>query len=217
VTTRVVAVVPVKALATAKSRLAARLSPAERAEIVLRLLDRVITAAREASSIHRCLVVSTDPAVLTRADARGAEALQEPATGSPMGHNQALELARVVVGQRWNPDALLVLAGDLPLLIAADVDALVSLGARPESVVLAPDRNGTGTNALLLHPPDSLAFRFGPNSFAAHSRAAAARGLHLRVYRGRGTAYDVDRPEDLDALDEPSPLAEAAAEPPWRR
>jgi 2-phospho-L-lactate guanylyltransferase len=217
VTTGVVVVVPVKALAAAKSRLAVRFSPDERAQIVLRLFDHVMTATREAGSIDRCLVVSADPAVLARAMACAAEVLEEPTTSSSSSHNDALELGRAVVGQRWNPAALLVLAGDLPLLTAADLDAMVALGVEPGTIVLAPDRSGMGTNAMLMRPPDALAFHFGLNSFAAHTREAAARGLRLHVYRGRGTAHDVDLPEDLDALDELAWRSEAAEERPRLR
>ncbi len=228
----VVAVVPVKPLSTAKGRLATALGPAERAELVLRCLDRVLAAVGASPAVERCLVVSSDPTIGARASAAGAAWLDEANRGDRVGgvrrrvatwgaedadvslaprpeergedlatpHNRALEWARVEAVRRWHPEALLVLAGDLPLLTAADVEAMIALGAEPRTVVLAPDRHGSGTNALLLRPPDALPFRFGPNSFALHAEEAAARSLVVRTYRGRGTAVDVDDPDDLVVL-----------------
>ncbi len=115
------------------------------------------------------------------------------------GQNGALEHARAMARQ-WHPRAMLVLSGDLPLLSAQDLEEMGRLGAREGSIVLAPDRHGVGTNALLLHPPDLIPFRFGPGSFHLHRREAEARHLRVQVYRGRGTAVDLDLPEDLDLV-----------------
>jgi 2-phospho-L-lactate guanylyltransferase len=66
--------------------------------------------------------------------------------------------------------------------------------------VLAPDRGGTGTNALLLAPPDCLPFAFGVGSRARHEELARAGGVMLATYAAPGTAFDVDRPADLEEL-----------------
>jgi hypothetical protein len=55
------------------------------------------------------------------------------------------------------------------------------------------DRPGTGTNALLLRPPDALPFSFGVGSLALH-RTATARVLLPRWYDAPGTALDLDTP-----------------------
>ena len=89
---------------------------------------------------------------------------------------------------------------DLPLVTTADLEEIGRLGLADGSVVLAPDRHGIGTNALYLRPPDLLPFRFGADSFRLHAQAAEARGLQTRVYRGLGTAYDLDLPEDVDLI-----------------
>ncbi len=193
-----VAVIPVKDLGTAKSRLADRLSSTERADLVLGLLDRVLAAVSGSTLVDRWVVVSPDPVVRARAVARGAVAIEDGREGN--GQNAALEHARSVA-RRWRPAALLVLSGDLPLVTAKDVDEIGRLGIAEGSVVLAPDRHGIGTNALCLRPPDLLPFRFGADSFRLHAAEAAARGLRVSVYRGLGTAYDLDRPDDVDLIE----------------
>ncbi|MGH2459363.1 MAG: 2-phospho-L-lactate guanylyltransferase [Chloroflexota bacterium] len=192
-----VAITPVKDLGAAKSRLADCLSSVDRAELVLRLLDRVLAVVRASTVVQYHVVVSPDPIVRARAAAAGAVAIADPAEGS--GQNVALEHARSVTG-RWRPGALLVLSGDLPLVTASDLEEICCLGLAEGSVVLAPDRHGIGTNVLYLRPPDLLPFRFGVDSFQRHAGDAAARGLRTLVYRGPGTAYDLDRPDDLDLI-----------------
>jgi len=81
------------------------------------------------------------------------------------------------------------------------VAALLALAERPPVAVLAPDRHGTGTNALLLRPPAALPFAFGVGSLARHRAVARARGLLSRSYDAPGTALDLDTPADLAELD----------------
>ena len=189
-----VALVPVQRLETAKSRLAGRLCPAARRELVLALLERVLGALAGAERVDAVLVVSPDPAVLAFAAASGALPLAQPGSGL----NAALKLGRSEALRR-GADRLLIVLGDLPLLTPAEVDALL---AHPEAVVLAPDRHERGTNLLALRPPAALPPAFGPESLRAHRLAAQQRGLPLQEYRSRATALDLDTPEDLALLGE---------------
>jgi 2-phospho-L-lactate guanylyltransferase len=190
-------VIPIKGLEGAKSRLGDRLLSAERSALVLQVLDHVLTVVRASDVAERCVVVSSDPVVRARVDDSRAIAMDEAVPGA--GQNAALEHARAAM-RRWNPSALLVLSGDLPLLAPRDVLEMGRLGAEQGTVVLGPDRHGIGTNALLLHPPELIPFRFGPDSYHEHTREALARGLRIEVYRGRGIAFDLDLPEDLDLI-----------------
>ena len=67
----------------------------------------------------------------------------------------------------------------------------------PPAAVLAPDHTGSGTNALLLAPPDALPFLFGPDSFARHSQPREARHLPYAIAHAPGIAGDVDTPDDV--------------------
>jgi 2-phospho-L-lactate guanylyltransferase len=67
-------------------------------------------------------------------------------------------------------------------------------------VVIVPDRHGTGTNALLLAPPDAIAPSFGPGSRERHEQAAGASGARWRVVEPRSLVLDVDTADDLAVL-----------------
>ena len=66
--------------------------------------------------------------------------------------------------------------------------------------MIVADRHGTGTNALVLSPPDAIEPAFGPDSFARHVAAAEAAQVPHRVEEVPGLALDVDTPGDLAEL-----------------
>jgi 2-phospho-L-lactate guanylyltransferase len=193
----IVALVPVRSLSGAKSRLGEPLDAEERADLVRALLRRTVHAARAATRLAGVLVVSMDDALLQEARAMGAASLLQGAEGL----NEGLEEARLAV--RAGTSAVLVLPVDLPDVSASAIDALAEAAemARRDAqecpvVVLVPDHHGTGTNALLLAPPDAIPFRFGENSRAAHQAAALAAGASYVEVDGV-LGFDLDTPEDL--------------------
>ena len=67
-------------------------------------------------------------------------------------------------------------------------------------MLVVPDRHGTGTNALVLDPPDAIEPSFGPDSCQRHQRLAGASGVHCEVVEVPSLALDVDTPDDLAAI-----------------
>ena len=65
---------------------------------------------------------------------------------------------------------------------------------------MVPDRHGTGTNALILTPPEVIVPSFGPGSHERHVRAAQAAGAQLSVDEVPSLVLDVDTADDLEAL-----------------
>jgi 2-phospho-L-lactate guanylyltransferase len=92
---------------------------------------------------------------------------------------------------------MLTVPGDVPLMTAADVEAIVVPPQPPVPVVLVPNRDDLGTNAIVLSPPDCLPLRFGYDSFQRHLRLAAEHHLAVEVRRLPRVALDIDEPEDL--------------------
>jgi 2-phospho-L-lactate guanylyltransferase len=199
--TRLVAIIPIRSLESAKSRLGGPLDAEERQDLVADLLDRTLRAAGAVDSIESVVVVSPDPAVLRAASAAGATPVGQSGTGL----NEGLRAAG-----RWatadGATALLVMPGDLPAISAATIRAIVEAAAdhaepgRP-LVALVTDRHGRGTNALLMSPPDAIPFAFGPDSRTAHLGAARLAGAVV-VEIESPLALDLDLPEDLVLAEE---------------
>ena len=187
------AIVPVKALDQAKSRLSAVLTQALRLNLSREMLAHTIQVLSEVPQVERTMVVSADPEVLALAKQMGAQVLGEWGAPSLNGAlKQAVELA-----ERSGVTAVLVLPADLPLIQGSDVQALIDAENDPPAVVIAPDRKREGTNALLLAPPGTLEFAFGPDSFGRHRRRAADSGARIEIVDLPTLGLDLDTPEDL--------------------
>ena len=183
-------IVPHRGLAAAKTRLAPVLDDDEREALAARLLNRVVGVAREACPD----VVVITPSAALEPLVVAARARLVVQTG--MGLNAGLDQARAEAladGVRL----LLVLHGDLPNLVPADVVELLDAVAPGRGVAIAPDRAGTGTNGLALRPPDVIAFGFGPGSLAVHRAEAERAGLTPAIVERPGLAFDLDTPADL--------------------
>jgi 2-phospho-L-lactate/phosphoenolpyruvate guanylyltransferase len=191
-----VAIIPVKALPLAKSRIGALLSGPERRALVLAMLGDVLTAIGAARSIDHVGVISADSTVLALATARGAQALPDYADDL----NAALTQAAAHFAAR-GAVAVLALPADIPLVQSREIDDLIAARTTPRGMVIAPSRDG-GTNALLVWPPLALPFLFGVGSQARHLAAAHERHLEVREFRTPGMELDVDHPDDLLLLAE---------------
>src|SRR5262249_9161913 len=128
-------------------------------------------------------------------------AVPEHAAG---GLNEALR-AVVIDALASGAGGVLIIASDLPLLEPGDVRSLIRV-AEKSDVVIAPDRHGTGTNAMLLRPPDVIAPAFGVGSCQRHSVAAREAGIEPQVVRTTGLGFDLDVPSDYDDLRRLAPL-----------
>lgn len=189
-------IVPVKPFAEAKSRLAQILTPDERADLMRRLLKGVLHAVQTSGLFAGMLVVSRDAEVREVAEAYGARPV--PEHGNDL--NSALEEARRLLPPE--ADALLVLPADLPDVSAGGlIDFVQHTGLRADRplVAIAPSVTG-GTNALLLNPPNVIAFAFGVEdgveSSDRHARLAIEQGARLVTIHSRALAFDVDLPAD---------------------
>lgn len=195
---KTVAIVPINALALAKSRLAAVLSPDERRQLVFWMADRVLRAVRDSGMVDAIAVVSPDVDALMWAGERGAVPILQRGGRLNAGLFQA---------RRWALESgaarLLVLLADLPLLTPDELRAFVALTESAEqetALALAPDRQRVGTNAMLLRPPDVIPFAFGRASFVRHQELAASAGIVPRVLTSPGLAFDTDQPDDVETL-----------------
>lgn len=190
------AIVPVKPLRRGKSRLSEIMTEDERAALSRRMLVSTVEILKQVRGIDHILVVSRDPEALAAARAAGARTLLE--NGRP-ALNIGLTRA-AMVASAYRAKGVLVVPADLPLLKASDVASMVLRGRDGPVVVIAPDRRSEGTNALLLSPPDVIAFDYGPGSFQRHCERARITGARLEVFEAESLALDLDLPEDLELV-----------------
>jgi 2-phospho-L-lactate guanylyltransferase len=183
-----------KGLSQAKTRLANILSPEERALLALDTLSHVLDTLLSSREIDAIAVISPQP-----------DELRLPSRVTPIvqvreGLNNSLEQGREWALRR-SAQALMVLFSDLPLLSSTDISRIAAMGRKEGTVVLAPDRHGSGTNAVLSHPVGLARFAFGTGSFNIHRIAAMHAGADIEIYRSPGTSLDIDTLDDLDYLD----------------
>lgn len=191
-----IAVVPVKQFARAKQRLSDDGFRVSRRALVESMVTDVLQALKRAETIELVIVVTQDHDVERLALAWDAEVVHDPDEDS---HSAAAMLG-VAEARRRGAKSVLLVAGDCPMLNPAEVDALVSRREGLDGVIVVPDRHGTGTNALMLTPPDAIAPAFGPGSCERHAALASAAGVPVEVDPLPSLAIDVDTREDLDVL-----------------
>lgn len=187
------AIVPVKRLAAAKSRLARVLGRAGAETLALAMLADVLAALRGVAALEVVAVVTPDAVVGEAAERAGARAL----VGPDPGLNESIDRAAHELGPA--ADTTLVVLGDVAGARSEDLAALLAaLGPAP-AAALAPARDG-GTTALARRPHGAIASRFGPDSARAHREAARAAGVRLVERRLPSLAIDLDDEAALRAF-----------------
>ncbi|MBM4421619.1 MAG: 2-phospho-L-lactate guanylyltransferase, partial [Chloroflexi bacterium] len=103
--------------------------------------------------------------------------------------------------ERRGARTAIVVAGDLPLVSAADLTAAAgALGGAERGAVVCVDRGGAGTNALVLRPPRVIGPAFGSGSAERHLAEARSAGAEAVRWASPAIAFDVDTPADLEDL-----------------
>jgi 2-phospho-L-lactate guanylyltransferase len=187
------AIIPVKPLHRAKSRLARALKAHTRAALVRSIFSRTLDVIAQVERIDGVIVVSRDLTILELARQRNAIALAESESGLNSAITQAAQWA-----VKHHARAVIVIPVDLPLITSADLDAVINRVGEERCIVIAPDRHEDGTNVLLVSPPDAIPFAYGAASFNVHRAQAIERGISVHEYRSPTTAFDLDVPDDLE-------------------
>jgi len=186
------ALIPVKSLSTAKSRLASSFTQQQRERLVLDMLHHVLCVLLDGELFEKVLVVSSDKQVLEKAYLWGAQAVVE----EYHGHNQALHAA-ALREKSEGVTTLLTISADLPLLTTQEIRCFYEKSLQHD-VVLAPSRDGTGTNAIMVHPPLAVPYVFGPGSLQSYIEVAMQKHLSFSKFHSIGLALDIDTIDDLD-------------------
>ncbi|MGC2373922.1 MAG: NTP transferase domain-containing protein, partial [Solirubrobacteraceae bacterium] len=220
---RTAAILPVKRFPLAKQRLGESVADSLRADLARAMVGDVLSALRECSAIDATIVVTCEPTVAAAARHIGAIVVEDAAEE---GQSAAASLGLARALQEGFERALCV-PGDCPTLdpdelaelleagmtggnggaradvgAHADVSPTRARGTAKSEVAIVPDRHGSGTNGLLLVPPDAVYPSFGPDSRARHEQLARDAGVACRVEQPPSLLLDVDTGEDLAVLRE---------------
>jgi 2-phospho-L-lactate/phosphoenolpyruvate guanylyltransferase len=180
-------VIPIRAFALGKARLADELELAERADLGRRLADRVVSAAASYDTV----VVSSDIAVRAWGAARGLTVIDDP------GSLDAAAAAGCAALRARGSVRGVIAHADLPR--ARTFTGVARDASRP-IVALVPCHRDDGTPVLSVPLHVDFRFAYGPDSFRRHLAIAHELGLGVRVVRDADLAFDVDTPDDLAML-----------------
>ena len=180
-------VVPVRAFALGKARLAERLAPGERADLARRFAGRVVAAAGELPVV----VVTSAPEVEAWATELGVATIADPGS-----LDAAADDGRVYLAERGCIRAVVAHA-DLPF--ARTLEPVTGDADEPVAA-LVPCHREDGTPVLSVPIGVPFRFAYGPGSFRRHVAEAERLGLEVRVVRDPDLAFDVDVPDDLEQL-----------------
>jgi 2-phospho-L-lactate/phosphoenolpyruvate guanylyltransferase len=192
---RTAAILPVKHFAQAKRRLGESVAGELRDDLARAMVGDVLVALGETASIERTIVVTCEDSVSAAARELGALTVADTAEASQSAA-VALGVARALAD---GFERVLCIPGDCPALDPAELDSLLDTSDARE-VVIVPDRHGTGTNGLLLTPPDAIPPSFGPGSCERHQTLAREAGVSHRLERPASLLLDIDTGADLAVL-----------------
>jgi len=176
--------VPLKALPSAKSRLAASLPPHQHVDLVEAIRADTIAAILAATAVARVIIVADQASDF--GDLGATTVIQrEP------GLNAGLAEAAALAAEQWPDSGIASLVGDLPALRPEQLDAALHAAAgNPRSFV--PDASGLGTTLLAARPGVALNPSYGAGSAARHAE------FSVELPAEAGLRADVDTAEDLD-------------------
>jgi 2-phospho-L-lactate/phosphoenolpyruvate guanylyltransferase len=220
---RTAAVLPVKSFSRAKQRLGASVEDHLRLELARAMVADVLAALERTQAIERTIVVTREREAALAAHELGAIVLDDVAES---GQSEAAALG-VAYAASQGFERVLCVPGDCPALDPEELESLLTAGdvtGSTPAVVIVPDRHGTGTNGLLLSPPEVIAPSFGAGSCERHRQLALARGVTARIERPQSLLLDIDTGADLAelrirlaALDAPAPRTRAVLDGQSRR
>lgn len=192
------ALIPLKDLVEAKSRLSGVLNPAERRALAQAMVEDVLSVLAGHPEISTLTLVSDDPGANMLAAKYGMRHWRESSLGCRGLNPVIAHCCDLLFLESDQP--IIVLHGDLPCLDAGDITAVLDELGQSNGLVVGCDRHQTGTNLLAFGPRSRIDFSFGVDSCARHLACARELGiLALRLQRP-GIALDIDELPDLAIL-----------------
>lgn len=187
------AILPVKPLPKGKSRLHACLKTEEICLLNRSLFEETYLKLQACPEIDHILVVSQDDEVLEYTRHSGGVALIE---SQPSSLNAAVSQALDFILEN-DPGMVLIVPTDLPWMTVEDLAGLIEKREDGKFMIIVPDQQQWGTNAIFISHPGLLRPRFGRRSFQKHIKQAVGQSTSLTVWLNKNIQRDLDNPQDL--------------------
>ena len=158
------------------------------------MLEDVLECVQQVPTLDEIALVTLDPKAMKIAAKYGARVMRESANRS---HSEAI---RFGIDQllKNRVETMFTLPGDVPLVTAAEVNALIDAHANQTAFTIAPSRDRKGSNAVMCSPPDIIPLQFGSDSFYPHLEQVRRIGIEPTIVSLPGISLDIDTPADLE-------------------
>ena len=179
-------VIPLRAFASGKARLASVLDDAQRGELATMMANCVVAAAGELPIV----VVSSAPEVQAWADVNGLDVIDDPGTGLDGAASEGGAFLRDRYFER-----IIVVHADLPRARPAALLPFAEIDVGTVAIVPAHRDEGTPVLSVPANPP--FPYSYGIGSAPRHAMLARELGFAVEIIHDPELGYDVDLPEDL--------------------
>lgn len=190
---KIAAVIPMKSLHSAKSRLSNILTAQQRKNLAMYLLDATIKEIKKSRIISEIIIVSNDKAVKNYSCLNNLKYIKD----SEEGVNKAVILAdNYCIDNGIN--ANIVIPHDLPFISAKEIDEICTMSNKyHKCIIICPSKRFDGTNILFRKPPDVIKTHYDDNSYMNHLKEAYKFKIPIESLDIVKLRFDLDTKEDL--------------------
>lgn len=192
---RIFALVPIKDLTLAKSRLAPMLDAGQRRSLMQAMARDVVSILQATPTVERVVLVSDTPDLPSHLEVLSVSCF------APGGGNLNADLAEAASwAESQGASHALIVHADLPCLTEAALETFLEQAEPSIGLRIAACRSGTGTNLLYAPLPLPIPLLFGRDSLSRFRGAADAAGIDLAVCSEPHLGADIDEFNDILAL-----------------
>ena len=190
---KIAAVIPMKCLHSAKSRLSNILTAKQRKNLAMYLLDATIKELRNCDFISEIVIVSSDEAVKHYSGLNNLKFIKD----WDEGVNKAVMLAdKYCIDNGIN--ANIVIPPDLPFVSAKEIDKICIISNKyHKCIIICPSKRFDGTNILFRKPPGVIKTHYDNNSYMNHLKEASKIKIPIESLDIVKLMFDLDTEDDL--------------------
>lgn len=190
---KIAAVIPMKCLHSAKSRLSNILTAKQRKNLAMYLLDATIKELKKSDFISEIVIVSSDEAVKHYSCLNNLKFIKD----WDEGVNKAVMLAdKYCIDNGIN--ANIVIPPDLPFVSAKEIDKICIISNKyHKCIIICPSKRFDGTNILFRKPPGVIKTHYDNNSYMNHLKEASKIKIPIESLDIVKLMFDLDTEDDL--------------------